>query len=330
MRLTFRRAPAFRHAAAALALLLTATGACAQAPSYPTKPVHIYSPFSTGTGPDVIMRLIGESLRRKWNQPVILEARPGASGFIAMQAVKQAAPDGYGLAVIGDAILTINPFLHEKMPYEAADFVSIMRLYTTPFFVMVSTAGRYKTLGDLLVAARSASNKLSYGSTNVASPGHLGAAMLAFLSDTQMVHVPFRDAQQIFVSLANGDLDFAFASVATANAHIEAGRVKPIAIGMKSRWQAYPDIPTIKEAGGPDMEYLPWAAMVAPRGTPPELIDKLNTDIREALADPLVAERIRKLGTQIAPTGPKELDEIIRAGAISNAQLVKRVGLGPK
>lgn len=276
------------------------------------------------------MRMIAEWLGKKWNQQIVLDARPGASGLIAMQAAKQAAPDGYTIAMIGDAIFTINPFLHQKLPYDVSDFVSIMQLYTTPFFVITSTTGPYRSLADLLAAARSAPNKISYGSTNIASPGHLGAAMLASLSGTQMVHVPFRDAQQIFIALANGDLGFAFASAATAATHIEAGRVKPVAIGLRVRWDPYPDMPTIKQAGGPDMEYVPWAALVAPRGTPQAIVEKLNLDIREALADPAVADRVRKLGTRIAPTSPKELDAIILDGAARNAALVKQAGLAPQ
>src|SRR6266704_2330113 len=195
------------------------TSALAQSPQagYPTKVVKILAPYSSGAGPSIFMRIIGDKLAKAWGQQVIVDSRPGASGFIAIEAGKNAAPDGHELLIVSNAHVAINPALYKKLPYDTEkDFVPGGLLYRTPFFVTVTPVGPCPTVRALIAAAKASPGNLTYGAPYVCSTSHLGGAALEYRTGTKMVLVPYKDQSQIYASIANGDLDWMLSTLGSA------------------------------------------------------------------------------------------------------------------
>jgi len=309
------------------ALLLVASGALAQ--NFPSKPVKIISPYPNGLTPDIAVRAVAERLTRTWGHPVIVEPRPGANGFIAIGQAKKAAPDGYELLLAGQAHLSINPRLFKSVPYDSEkDFVPLSLIYRTVFFIAVKADGPYQSIPELIAAAKTSQKKLSYSSPYVGSPPHLGAAEFAYLTGTQMVHVPYKEAAQIYISVANGDVDWALGSIGSTLPLTKAGKLKLLAIAAKARDPDHPDIPTVAQAGGPaGYEVDTWVSLVAPAGTPPDLVRRLSGDIATAVADPEVRERYKGIGVDPATSTPAELAELVKRDLAAYGDIVKRTGV---
>ena len=312
---------------AMLAVLVFAavTGAAAQ--TFPTKPVRITAPYSPGAAPATFTRVVADKLSKLWGQPVVVESKPGASGFIAVEQVKNAAPDGHELLVVSDAHVAINPSLYKKLPYDPEkDLVPVAMFYHTPFYVAVQANGKYPNVAAIVAAAKAKPGAVNYGSSYVGSPSHLGAAQFESVTGTKMVHVPYKDQSQMYVGIANGDLDWAFTTLGSALPLMQAGRIKLIAIAAPARSRAQPDVPTIAEAGGPPMQVGSWLALMAPRGTPPDVVRKINADVNRVLADPEVVAQLANFGFDGASQTPEQLGDEIRADARKYADLVKRTG----
>lgn len=313
-----------RFAVLAAACLATA----AQAQSFPTAVVKVTAPYSSGAGPAVFLRVLADRLSKNWGQQVIVESKPGASGFIAIGEVKGATPDGYNLVAMANSHVAINPALYgAKLPYDPVkDFVPVAMVFRTPFFITVSTSGRYQTVPALIAAARENPGKISFGSSYVGSPSHLGAAEFQQLTGTKMIHVPFKDQSQMYVQIANGDLVWAFSTLGSALPLIRAGRIKLIAIGAKERLKTQPDVPTIAEAGGPDLVVDSWIGLLAPRGTPAEIVRAINAGVNRALGEPEVLDRLKTFGFEPAVVTPEQFAEVIRSDQAKYADIVRRTG----
>jgi tripartite-type tricarboxylate transporter receptor subunit TctC len=308
-------------------LLVAAQGACAQ--GFPSKPVKIVSPYPNGLTPDIAVRAVAERLTRTWGQPVIVEPRPGANGFIAIGQAKKAAPDGYELLLAGQSHLSINPRLFKSVPYDPEkDFAPLSLIYRTVFFVAVKADGPYKGIPELIAAAKASQKKLSYSSPYVGSPPHLGAAEFAYLTGTQMVHVPYKEAAQVYISVANGDVDWALGSIGSTLPLTKAGKLKLLAIAAKTRDPEHPDIPTVAQAGGPaGYEVDTWVSLVAPAGMAPDLVRRLSADIAAAVADPEVKERFKGIGVDPVSGTPAELAELVKRDLAAYGGIVKRTGV---
>ncbi|MDB5848697.1 MAG: Tripartite-type tricarboxylate transporter, receptor component TctC [Rhodoferax sp.] len=188
--------------------MLAAMTMSAHAQDFPTKPVRVVTPFPAGSGPEVALRLVADRLSKRWGQPVIVDNRPGASGFIAIEAVKRATPDGHELLQMDNAQMAAQPFLFKKLPYELLrDFEPLTPIFRNYFFVTVPAGSRYKSMSDLVAAARAAPNQVNYGSWFVGSPGHIGAAMLETATATRMTHVPYKEMSQLYVAVGNQEVD---------------------------------------------------------------------------------------------------------------------------
>jgi tripartite-type tricarboxylate transporter receptor subunit TctC len=312
----------------ALALLLVAAQSV-WAQSFPSKPVKIVSPYPNGLTPDIAARAVAERLTRTWGQPVIVEPRPGANGFLAIGQAKKAAPDGYELLLAGQSHLAINPRLFKSVPYDPEkDFAPLSMIYRTVFFIAVASGGPYKSIPDLIAAAKASQKKLSYSSPYVGSPPHLGAAEFAYLTGTEMVHVPYKEAAQVYISVANGDVDWALGSIGSTLPLTKAGKLKLLAIAAKARDPDHPDIPTVEEAGGPrGYEVDTWVSLVAPAGTPPELVRRLSSDIAAAVADADVKERFKGIGVDPVSATPAELAALVKRDLAAYGDIVKRTGV---
>ncbi len=313
----------------AVALGWLGLSALALAQPFPTKVVKITAPYSSGAAPAVFMHVVADSLSRMWGQQVIIDSKPGASGFIAIGEVKGAAPDGYSLLAMANSHVAINPALYgAKLPYDPVkDFVPVAMFFYTHFFITVSTSGPYQTVPALIAAAKADPGKLSYGSSYVGSPSHLGAAEFEYLTGTKMIHVPFKDQSQMYVQIANGDLAWAFSTLGSALPLIRAGRIKLIAVGAKEREKVAPDVPTIGEAGGPKgLVVDSWIGLFAPRGTPPEIVRAVNVGVNKALGTQQVLDRLKTFGFEGAPVTPEHFAEVIRADQKRYAEIVQRTG----
>ncbi len=318
-----------RHGLLAIGLGWLGMAALAPAQSFPSKIVRITVPQSSGSGPAIVTRLLADQLSRAWGQQVLVESKPGASGFVAIGEVKNAAPDGYSLVVMANSHWAINPALYgAKLPYDPErDFVPVATVFRTPFFVAVQSAGPYQTVRSLIAAAQAEPGKISYGSSYVGSPSHLGGAEFEQLTGTRMIHVPFKDQAQMYVQIANGNIAWAFTTIASAMPLLRAGRIKLIALGAAERSSSLPEVPTLAEAGGPPgLVCDGWVGLLAPRGTPADAVRTINAAVNKALGDQDILERFKTFGFEAAAMSPDQFASMIRSDQKKYAELVRRSG----
>jgi len=315
-----------RRALVAATAAATAAGAApASAQTFPAKPVRIAMPYPAGTGPDVVQRVINEKLSQRWSQPVTVENRPGANGWTAVEAVKRAAPDGHTLLQTDNLQFGLQPFVFRRLPFEFQDFEPVAGIYQTHYFVTVAANSPWTNVADLIAAARARNGALTYGSSGVASHMHLGGVMLEGANNVRMTHVPVRDTPQVFVAIANGELGWAFGSPATTGPMYRAQRVKYLAISAPTRHPNFPNVPTVREAGGPpDFELKAWIALFAPRGTPRPVADRINAEVTQLLPDPEVRERLSSLGVLPWAVSPEQLSQTVRDDQRVFGELARR------
>jgi tripartite-type tricarboxylate transporter receptor subunit TctC len=308
-------------------LLATAfLAAPATAQQFPGKPVKTIIPYSAGSGPDTVIRLVGEKLARGWGQQLIVENRPGGNGWIAIDAAKKSPPDGYTLLQLDDTHMALQPHIYKKLPHDLAkDFDPVAPLYRTYFFVVVPANSEWKNVADLLAVAKAKRGGLTYGTWGIGSVGHVGTAMLEAATGTQMTHVPFKELPQLYGAVANGEVGWAYGTAATAGPLHRANKVKFLALAAPKRLAGHPDVPTVGEAGGPaNLEVKAWVGLLAPRGTPKPIIERINADVAKALAEPDVRERLAGVGFEPFSSTPAEMAHAIAADSRNFAEVVKR------
>ena len=308
---------------------LAAAQASTPATDWPTRPVRILTPFPAGAGPETVARVVAEKLSKKWGKPVIVENKPGANGFIAIDTFKRGATDGHDLIQLDNAHLVIYPHLFKKLPYDPVkDFDPIAPLFKAYFFVGVSANSKYKTVGDIVADAKAHPGALNYGSWSVGNPVHLGAAQLEAMTQTQMTHVVYKETSMLYTAVANGELNFALGTMATAGPLQRAGKIRFIAITSPKRHPAFPDVPTVAESGGPaGYEATGWTTIAAPRGLPKAVQERIQRDIEAALAEPDIRERYVTFGYDVFPTTKEQYMGFISAESAKYAALIKRFNL---
>ncbi|MEJ7687057.1 MAG: tripartite tricarboxylate transporter substrate binding protein [Variovorax sp.] len=312
----------------ALAALPFAEHAKAQAPAgLAAGPVRITSTLPTGSGPDTVARVIAEKLQAKWGHPVIVDAKPGGAGVVAINIVKTAAPTGNDLVVADVGNLSINPLIFKKLSYDPEkDLVPVALLYKTAFFVVVNADGPFKSLKDLTAAAASKSKPLTYGSNAVGGPIHLGSARFEGALGVEMTHVPYKETSQLYAAVSTGEVDWAFGSIATAGPLVRAGKLRFLAVADEARSPALPDIPTLQEAGGPrNVDVLSWVALMAPRATPAAVVNEINAGVNEALMQPDVKSRFATFGFVANPGPAQQVADLMKADRARYAEVLKRV-----
>lgn len=309
--------------------LAIAAGPAGASEEYPQRPVRIITVFPTGAGPDTVLRLAADRLSRSLGKQFIVENRPGGNGFIALTAAKSATPDGYTLAYASGSQLTTHTLVYSKLPYDPVkDFRPVTPLFRNSFFIVVGANSSYKTVGDILAAAKAAPGKLAYASEFVGSPGHLGSLMLAAAAGVQMSHVPFRETLQLFNAVANNEVAWAFGSAATAGPALQAGRVRLMAIGTPARLPAYPDVPTVPQSGGPAGYTLDaWTAVIAPAAVPAPIIGKLNKAISEVMLDADMRQRLTVFGYEPWPMSPADTGKLIESDTARYAKIIREANL---
>jgi len=311
---------------AAFLLSCAALSAPAIGQPYPNKSLRIITPFSTGSGPDSVLRLLGEKMAKDLGQSVVIDNRPGASGFIALEAAKRAAPDGYTLVQMDDTHMALLPHLYKKIPYDVArDFEPVGTLFRTYFFVVVPANSTWNNMTDLVAAAKAKPGELTYGSWFIGSPGHVGAVLLESATGIRMTHVPFKETPLVYQSVASGDVAWAFGTAGSAGPLFRAGKVKFLAVAAPQRLPGYTDVPTVAEAGGPaNFEVRAWVALQAPRGTPAAAVTRINESLARALADPDVREKLSVFAFEPYASSPADIIKAIEADSKKYAEVVKR------
>jgi tripartite-type tricarboxylate transporter receptor subunit TctC len=312
----------------ALAAILAA--ATAHAESFPDKPIHIIVPFSPGSATDVTARAVAQQLSQKLGQPIVVDNRPGAGGTIGANQVAKAAPDGYTLLVHSSGH-TVNPSIYANPGYDTRkDLMGVSMLAELPNVLVVPPSKGWKTAGDLVKVAKANPGKLSYGSAGTGSGTHMNAEKFRLRAGFDAVHVPYKGPPEGLQDIMGDRIDFMFAPIISAISLIKDGRVTTLAVGSAKRSSILADIQTTEEAGYPGSAYRFWVGMLAPAGTPPAVIERLNAEVKEALASPQIKERLAALGAEAAPTSPSEFDKLIAQELVENAALAKEAGIKPQ
>ena len=274
-----------------LLLTLAALQATAQE-AWPNRPVKLIVPSSPGGGTDVFARIIAQALTEAGKQQFVVDNRPGASGGIGAQAVAKAPPDGYTLLISANAAIAINPALYKSLPFDAErDFAPVTRGVMAPMVIAAYPDAGYKTLADLVNAAKRAPDTIAYGSAGGGSPPYLGVRMLEEASGAKFVHVPYKGVGPAYVDLLAGRIKFIFTDLATVQQYLAAGRA--VALAMNERTSLLPGVPSIAEAGWPKVEMWTSFSALAPAGTPATIVNRINAQIAAAMKIPAVAERLR-------------------------------------
>lgn len=314
---------------AAAALALAALPAAAFAQSYPARPIKIITPFPAGQGPDVLLRNLADKLGMALGQPVVIENKPGASGFIAFQAARTAPADGYTLVHMDSFHIGTQPHLFSKLPYSASrDFDPVTPLVRNYFFVAVPQASKWQTLGDLIAAAKANPGGVTYGSWGVASPAHLGALMLESAAGIRMAHVPYKESAQLYTSVANGELNWAIGSAASAGTMQQAGKLRFLAAAAPRRIGGYDQVPTAAEAGGPAQWTVGgWNGLLAPKGTPREIVLRLNEAIAKAMQAPDMRDRLSLFTYEPYTMSPADMGRLMEQEVATWEPVIRRAGI---
>jgi len=290
------------------AAALAASIAGAQAQGYPTRPIHLIAPYAPGGIADIAARLIGQKLTEAWGQQVVVENRPGANGFIGVTAVTRAQPDGYTLLVATAGDVTINPVLFKKTPYDVGrDLIPITMLSDTPTVLAANANAPYRTVADVLAAAKKNPGNIPIGSPGIGSINQLAFEWMALGTGAKFLHVPYKGGAPAATALAGGEIPLAVLAISSVSPFLQNNRVRVIAITTAKRSSFNPEWPTLQESGVPDVDVSNWTALMAPAGTPQAIIDKLHKAVVEILATPDIQQRFSAGGAAVVPTTAAEL-----------------------
>ena len=298
-----------------------------QAQDYPTRPIKIIQGFAPGGNADSIARLLGQEMSRSLGQPVIVETKAGAGGNIAAEAVARAAPDGYTLllAVGGH---TVSGALYQTLGYKSVEgFEWISTATVFPFVLSVRSDSPQQNVAELLAAARAKPDGVSYGSAGIGSTQHLTGALLASVTGTQLLHVPYKGDAGALTAVLAGDVNFVSAPGTATLPHVRGGRLKAIAVSGATRWPGLPDVPTVQEAGVPGFDVSSWAGLATTAGTPRAIVERLNAEVLKALQVPEVRARLEGFGGEVRGSTPEEMRQRIASEVQRWSKVIAEAGI---
>jgi len=299
----------------------------AHAQPFPAKPVRIINPFAPGGATDIIARHMAQKLTEAWGQAVVVENRLGASGAIGVEAVAKSPPDGYTLLIATQTTHAANPALYAKLPYDAErDFAPLTLAGSTPLALLVHPSLGVSSVTELVDYARKNPGKLRYASGGNGTSQHLTTELMRSMSNTSMLHVPYKGAGPAMTDMLGGQVDFMFDNLPTALPHIKAGKLRGLAVTTATRSPLAPELPTMAESGLPGFELATWFAFFAPAATPREIVDKIAGDMRRALAQPDMKEKLTAIGVDIRGSTPEELAAFHRAEVAKWGKIIKDSG----
>ena len=314
---------------AACAVVAAFSGAGpAQSQSFPSRSVRLITGFPAGGPTDLMARILGEKLQTAWKQPVVVEARPGASGIVSMELLKNAPADGYLLLVAPTNTLGVNPHLFPKLPYDPVrDFTLIARVADIDNLLVVNAGVPAKTLPELAALARSSSVALTFGSPANGSQPHIAGEFLNQHYGVKMTHVPYKGVAPAVNDLLGGQITMTFAPVSTLLPHVRSGRLRAIAVPARKRNASIPEVPTFGEQGVADFEAVTWFLLIGPAGLPAEVVAKIRADAVAALQEPEVRDRLRAFGAESPASGAEDLDAFLRADIARWGKVIRAAGI---
>jgi len=311
-----------------LALLAALAPAIAAAQGWPAKPVHIINPFTAGGPIDLLARAVGQKMSEAWSQPVVVETRAGAAGTIGIEYVAKQPPDGYTLLAMPTGNAVVNPHLFAKLPYDTfRDFAPVTLLATVENALVVHPSVQANSVKELIALARANPGKLSFSSPGVGSQAHLAGEMLQAMAGVRMLHVPYKGMAPAMNDLLGGQVSFMFLSMSSALKQVQAGKLRALGVASLKRSSAAPELPTVAEQGLPGFEAVSWYALMAPAGTPEEIIGKIAGEAARALRAPDVRERLLGLGANPVGNTPAELAQMLKREHAFWGEFIRKAGI---
>ncbi len=310
-----------------LAVLLVPAMARAQS-DYPTHPIRMIVPLAAASAVDVAARIVTQKMSEELGQQIVIINQVGASGVIGAGQLARAAPDGYTIGGLNDAILTMVPNLQAKMPWDPLrDFAPVSLVATVEWGLIASNQSPYRSAADLIAAAKAHPGEINYASSGNGSPQHIAMALFAAQAGIQLTHVPYRGATQAAMDVAANQIPVGFQGLATVAGLIRDHQMRLIGVPTEKPLAQFPDVPTVDSSGLPGFRFNSWFVIVAPAGTPRPIIDRLNTAARQAIADPEVAKRLYDQGLSPLGSSPEQLGQMTRDQLAKYAKLIKDAGI---
>jgi len=289
--------------------LSTVTGAMAQA-AYPSKPISLVVPYPPGGATDIIGRIMAQAMSKSLGQPVVVENKAGAGTVIGAAEVAQAQADGYTLLISSNTTFTVNPAIKAKLPYDPAkNFESVAGIGSSPLVLLANPNVPVKTVKELVAAANQPNAKFAFGSFGSGTTSHLAGEMFKYMAGVDILHVPYKGSAPAMTDLIGGQIQFTFDTNVAALPMLRAGKVKAIAVTSAQRSSTLPNVPTIAESGYPGYEMVPWIVIVAPRGLPKAVSQKLTSSIQDILKDPNSKRDLERAGLEVAFEEPQSYDK---------------------
>ena len=302
----------------------------AHAQTYPSKPVHVVISFTPGSATDIVGRVVTQKLSEMWGQPVVPENRAGAGGSIGSAQVAKAAPDGYTLLINSNAH-SVNPSIFAKLPYDTLkDFTEIAPLAMQPNVLVVNTGSPYKNLMDLVNAAKAKPGAINWGHAGIGSGTHLNTEKFISAANVKVTQVPFKGTPEVIQAMFSGSVDCYWVPISAGMSHIKSGKLRPLAVSTAKRNPTLPDVPTTGEAGVKNADAPLWFGVWGPAGMQPEIVNKLNGDIRKALVDGTVKERLAGLGNDAMDMSAAEFARFVRTEIDDYQRVVRAAGIKPQ
>jgi tripartite-type tricarboxylate transporter receptor subunit TctC len=317
--------------ALAAALWLTAGAAMAQAPAttgvYPGKPIRMVVTFPPGGSSDTAARIVAPKLAERLGQPVVIDNRPGAGGGLGLDLVAKAPADGYTIVLASAGALTANPTLYKNLPYQPErDFAPVSLFGTSPFVLVANAAVPANNAKELVALARAQAGKLSYASGGNGTAMHLSGELLKSMTGSYILHIPYRGTGPAVLAAMSGDTSLAIADMASIQPQLKSGRIKVIGVLSKDRSTLAPDLPTLAESGVAGYDSSGWFAILAPAGTPPAIVTRLNAEITAVLRLPEIRERFSAAGLEPLPSTPEQLAQLMKSESVKWAKVIKDSG----
>lgn len=310
-----------------LSSLLSSASVSAQ-DAWPTKPIRLVVPFTSGGVTDTSGRLIADSLSRRLGQQVIVDNKPGASGNIGTAMVKSAPADGYTLVLAFDGTMVINPHVFSKLPFDTLkDFAPIGKIGDAVLILVANPSVPASTLSEVIALSKTTPGGLMFGTSGTGGTPHIAGELLKSKTGAQLTHVPYKGGGQAMADVLGGSIPLVYTAVAGAHGQVNAGKLKAIAVSSAKRASSLPDVPTFVESGVSDFVVNSWVGLLAPAGTPEPIVHKLNTELNAVLNDPEVKEKLRVMGIEATPGTPEKYGAEMRNDLERYGAVVKAAGI---
>ncbi|MEI2414996.1 tripartite tricarboxylate transporter substrate binding protein [Orrella sp. JC864] len=314
-----------------LGACLLALGAAGAQAAYPDKPVRVLVPVPAGQATDIAARIVADGLAKKWNVPVFVENRPGGAAIPGMVAGRDAAPDGYTLILGTSAALVVNPTLFKKLSYSPTeDFVLVTPLFRNPLLIVANADTPYKTLDDLVQAARKAPGEINWGVPGMGNTQHLTGELFKTTAGIDLFNIIFQGSAQMVTNLLGKQVTVGIDSIASSLPNIQAGKIRPLALTGASRAPQLPDVPTVAELGYPGFEGEGFGGIIVPRNTPEAIVEKIAADVRAVLTDDAVERKFQEVGMITYDADRQAWAEHVRKEAAKWAEVARRAGIQPQ